>query len=320
MQRIRNIFAVVRPGIVGSFCLLSLAGLSACSNPVDNSPNHIPLRSDDAVDDAGDVSGTAAGCDCMKVGDIFRFTTLQLTSVDGNPDFAVIPVLNSLWQTDIDNFELNFIVRVTGVSDTAVDVVVTNGARVGTTKQPCLLESTAAKLHFPRQGCNMLNSDPGSMNVYSGTQQHPKNCGYLAETTPPIGVDHSIPIRGAILSSSESPDCQNIINGQVIAGSFSKDALYNLCTCQTLPGQSSDVCSIPDKSYKDTTSTPPGACDGCGPGWQSLGGLLAAFAGDAGLQYGCKSDTNGPAVCLTATFAAKKLDPAVWLPSDCTGT
>ncbi len=299
---------------------LSLAG---CANPVDTTANNIPLRQD-VVDDAGDVSSTVAGCDCIKVGDMFRFNTLQLTSVDGNPDFAVIPVLNSLWQSDIDTFELNFIVKVTGVTADAIDVEVTNGARVGDTKKPCLLPQTMAPLHFPRQGCNMLNSAPGAMNVYAGSQQHTKNCGYLDEKTmapkPALGVNQSIPIRGAVLTATVSPDCSAIENGIVVSGSFSKDALFRLCTCQTLPGQNSDVCATPDPKYKDTTSNPPGACDGCGNGWQSLGGLLSAFAGDAGLQYGCTSDTGGPSVCLKATFAAKKLDPAVWLPSACSPT
>ncbi len=311
MQRISTIIA--------TFFIVSL-GLVGCSNPVDTSANNIPLRPD-AVDDAADVSATTAGCDCMKVGDMYRFTTLQLTSVDGNPDFAVIPVLNSLWQSDIDTFELNFIVRVSKVSAASVDVVVTNGARVGDTKKPCMLPATAATLTFPRVGCALNDSAPGEMNVYSGSQQHTKNCGYLDAKTmapaPAIGVDHSIPIRGAVLKATASADCSTIDNGIVVAGSFSKDALFRLCTCQTLPGQTSDVCVTPDPAYKDTTSTPPGACDGCGTGWQSLGGLLSAFAGDAGLQYGCKSDTGGPSVCLTATFSAKKLDPAVWLPSDC---
>ena len=260
----------------------------------------------------------------MHVGDMYRFTTLQLTSVDGNPDFAVIPVLNSLWQSDIDTFELNFIVKITGLTADTVDIVVTNGARVGDTKKPCLLPQTAAALHFPRSGCNLLDSVPGAMNVYAGSQQHTKNCGYLDAKTmapaPALGVNQSIPIRGAVLKATTSADCSTITGGQVVSGSFSHDALFRLCTCQTLPGQNSDVCKTPDPAYKDMTRTPPGACDGCGDGWQSLGGLLSAFAGDAGLQYGCVSDTGGKSVCLTATFAAKRIDPAVWVPSDCSPT
>ncbi len=314
MQRISNIFA--------TFFIAGL-GLVGCSNPVDSTANNIPLRAD-AVDDAADVSATTAGCDCLKVGDMYRFTTLQLTSVDGNPDFAVIPVLNSLWQSDINTFELNFVVKVTGLTADTVDVEVTNGARVGATEKPCLLPDTMAPLHFPRAGCTLSNSAVGTMNVYAGSQQHTKNCGYLDQKTmapnPALGVNHSIPIRGAVLKATVSNDCSTIDNGIVVAGSFSKDALFRLCTCQTLPGQNSDVCTTPDPTYKDMVSNPPGACDGCGNGWQSLGGLLSAFAGDAGLQYGCVSDTGAKSVCLTATFAAKKLDPAVWLPSPCSPT
>lgn len=321
-----------------------IVALAGCDNPVDTARNNIPLRdagtvadldagsdvtaagdATQTVADAGDATGTvgdatdatpvAGPCDCAKVGDTYRFTALQLTSVDGNPDFAVIPVLNSLWQSDIDTYELNFIVRVTKVTASALDVVVTNGARVGDTKKPCLMPATAAALHFPRKGCDLLDSDPGEMNVYAGSQQHTKNCGYLQNQTPKLGVDHSIPIRGAILRSKVKADCSAIESGEVVTGSFSKDALFRLCTCQTTPGQNSDVCATPDPKYKDTVAA--GACDGCGDGWQSLGGLLSAFAGDAGLQYGCKSDTGGPSVCLTATFKAVKVDPAVWVPADC---
>ena len=313
MQRIRTIVATFG---------FSVFSLISCTNPVDTNANHIPLLSDDTgAADACEGDGCAPqACDCLQVGDMYRFTSLQLTNVDGDPDFAVIPVLNSLWQMDIDNFELNFMVRISKLTADEVEVVVTNGARVGDTKQPCLLPQTAATLTFPRKGCDLLNSKTGSMNVYAGSQQHPKNCGYLNNTTPKIGADHAIPIRGVVLKATVSPDCKTIDNGFVVEGSFSKAALDHLCTCQTTPGQSSDVCITPQPSPADGNALPVGDCSLCGNNWQSLGGLLTAFAGDAGLKYGCTSDIGGKSVCMGATFAAKKIDQAVWLPVECSAS
>jgi hypothetical protein len=311
MQRICTILAGFGIGI------FSLVG---CENSVNSAANHIPLLSDDAGADTCDDSCAPQACDCLKVGDLYRFNTLQLSSVDGNPDFAVIPVLNSLWQSDIDTYELNFIVKITKLTPDTVEVVVTNGARVGDTKKPCLLPETAATLTFPRKGCDLQDSAPGSINVYAGSQQHTKNCGYLANMTPKLGSDHAIPIRGAVLKASVSADCSTIDSGIVLAGSFSKDALFHLCTCQTTPGQNSDVCVAPAPGPKDSSTIPEGDCSLCGTGWQSLGGLLTAFAGEQGLKYGCTSDIGKPSVCLTATFAAKKIDTAVWLPTECSAS
>lgn len=323
MQRLVQVLGTKSARFVAGlgFCCVTAAGVSGCDNPVNSAANHIPLLTDDSGITSGacDPQYAAGGCDCLKVGDVYRFTSLQLTSVDGNPEFAVIPVLNSLWQMDIDNYELNFMVKITELTMDNVEIEVTNAARVGDTKKPCLLPKTAAKIRFPRNGCCLDESETGSINVYAGSQEHTKNCGYLENKTPKIGVDHAIPIRGVKLSARATPDCSKIENGLVLEGSFSKDALFNLCTCQTLPGQSSDVCTIPDPKYKDTNADNPGACDGCGDNWQSLGGLLSAFAGDEGLKYGCKSDTGGPSVCMTTTFTAVKVDPAVWVPAVCPG-
>lgn len=307
---------------VGQFLvgLFATCGLAACDNPVDTNANHIPLQSDDVVADTGNDTTTAPACDCIHEGDWYRFTALQLTNVDGDPDFAVIPVLNSLWQSDIDNFELNFLVQISKVATDSIEIDVTSGARVGDTKHPCLLPQTKAHLKFPRNGCSLLKSEPGSMNVYAGSIEHPKNCGYLQNVTPKIGADHAIPIRGVVLQANATPDCKTIENGIVLEGSFSKAALFHLCTCQTTPGQSSDVCITPQPSPADASKIPESDCSLCGNNWQSLGGLLSAFAGDAGLKYGCKSDTGGPSVCMGATFKAERLDPAVWLPTECSAT
>ena len=320
---------------------LALVTLTGCVNPVDTTTNNIPLATD-AVDTVEDVNA-GESCGCIQVGDWYRFKTLQLTNVDGNPDFPVIPVLNSLWQMDIDSYELNFYVQVTKVTDADIEIAVTNAARVGDTKKPCLLPQTTAKIRLPRSGCKLLDSDEGSINVYAGSVDHPKNCGYLNNLTPKIGADHAIPIRGVHIRANLSTDCKTIENGQVFEGSFSAGALFHLCTCQTTPGQSSDVCITPQPSPADASKVPESDCSLCGNNWQSLGGLLAAFAGatacddktpcdkgaacfhgfcrdDTGLKYGCKDEYGAPSVCMGATFTAERLDAAVWLPKECSAS
>lgn len=297
-------------------------GLAACENTVDSAANHIPLLSDDVAtsDTCEGDSCAPQACDCLKIGDIYRFKTLQLTNVDGDPDFAVIPVLNSLWQMDIDAYELNFYVKITKLTATEVEIAVTNAARVGDTKKPCLLPQTTAMIRVPRKGCDLLDSDTGSINVFAGSVEHPKNCGYLQNLSPKIGADHAIPIRGVKIRGNLSADCQRIENGQVFEGAFSKAALFHLCTCQTTPGQSSDVCITPQPSPADASKIAESDCSLCGKNWQSLGGLLNAFAGDQGLKYGCKDEYGAPSVCMGATFTAERLDPAVWLPSECSAS
>lgn len=257
-----------------------------------------------------DVNTGADACGCLTVGDYFRVSTWQFTTVDGDPDFAIVPVLNSLWQSDIDAFELNLLLRVADVSAADVTWEVVDAARVGSTQEPCLLPATATLIHQKRKGCALLDSDAGSLNVYQGSEQHPKTCGYLAK--PSLGIDDTLPIRGAMLSGTLAADCSAIANGTVASASIAEDALSKICVCQTTPGQSSDVCATPDPSYQDP------ACGGCGNNWQSFGVLLSAFAGDAGLKYSCKSDAGQPAMCLTATFTANKVTGSV--PQACGGS
>ena len=257
-----------------------------------------------------DVKTGVDACGCLTVGDYFRVSTWQFTTLDGDPDFAVLPVLNSLWQSDIDALELNLLLRVADVSASDVTWEVVGAARVGSTQEPCLLPATATSIHQKRMGCALLDSDAGDLNLYQGSQQHPKTCSYLA--TPGLGVDSTVPIRTAILAGALASDCGSITNGTVNAAAIAKDALSKICTCQTTNGQSSDVCPTPDPSYQDP------ACGGCGKNWQNFGGLLDAFAGDAGLKYACATPSGQPAMCLTATFTAKKMTGAV--PKACGGS
>lgn len=286
--------------------VLALAGvlatvLAGCENPVDNAPNKLPSKLDaSAVDAPTDASATVATCDCLKPGTWFRFDALSVTSLDADPDHALIGQLNSLWKVDIVGLELNFYFEVVEASADQVKFRVLNGARVGKAGATCLLAKTEASIVFPRKGCALAKSSPSSINVYAGTEKQTKNC---APTLAPL---HAIPVRGATLQATVAGDCSTIEDGLVLSGGIAGSALEKTCTCLTTKGQTADDCKVPDPNYVD----PTGGCDGCSTSYKNLLGFFKAFSGGEDPKYLCKSETGTPAVCLTASFHAVKIAAA----------
>lgn len=284
---------------------LFVAGVaSGCENPVDDTPNKFPT-----IDAGSDIAlptdttnTTGPSCDCLKVGDWYRFDTLKLTSIDGDPKQLVIGTLNNLWKADIAALELNFFAQIKSVKSDLVEVYIVNGARVGTAGSTCLLDYTGATVTFPRNGCKLLSSLPASMNVYAGTEVNTKNCA--PTMAAPYGVKHAIPVREAVLLGEFAIDCSVLSGGRVVQGSFSKVALEKTCTCLTTPGQPAETCGVPDGKYIDVADD--GKCNGCNDSYKSLSVLLEAFS-DNGLNYTCKDVAGGKAVCLEAEFSAKKV-------------
>lgn len=101
MGKIARRFADIR------FILVALptCWLLGCANPVDETKNIFPTKdatndngqgadADLTADMAGDASAAAPACDCLKVGDWYRFDTLVLKSIDGDPEHLVIGALN----------------------------------------------------------------------------------------------------------------------------------------------------------------------------------------------------------------------------------
>ncbi len=309
-----------------TLALLALPAAIACSNKVDNSINRLPipdtttdqtsLPSDatslagDATNLAGEITQASANCDCLAVGQWFRFDSLQLTTLDGIKH-PVIGTLNNLWKNDIKSYYLNFYFQITILSADSVTFRVVNGARISDTPQTptdgiyatCLLDSadsidTQATIVLPRQGCKLGESAPSGINVYAGTPIYTKNCA------PTLPVQHAIPVRNAVLTGEMHSDCSSIDSGLVVQGNFSKAALGKICTCITIGSQPADVCEQVIPTYKGAATGDP-LCDGCNDHYKSLQSLLEAF-GD--LQYGCIGDDGGPAVCLTATYSAQRIE------------
>src|SRR5689334_19832921 len=136
-----------------SLVLLSALALGACDNPLDTTPNKLPSKDDQDTTVVPDIDETAT-CDCLAVGQWFRFDTLALTTIDGE-EHPVLPTLNGLWKSDIEGNELNIMLEVTSVSESEVVMKVVNGARVDGTQDICELTDTAVTVTFPRDGCHL---------------------------------------------------------------------------------------------------------------------------------------------------------------------
>ncbi len=281
-------------------CSLALVlGLGACANPVDTTPNRLPsIDIPDTIElDTAPSDASNSGCECLAVGQWYRFDSLSLLTIDGG-DHPVLPTLNELWSSDIKANELNILLEIEAVSDAEVTARVVNGARIDGATDYCELTETAVTLVFPREGCKLLTSAESAFNVYAGTKTYPKSCS----TTLP--VKHAIPVSRARLEGTIKDDCSGIIAGKVPSGGLAQSALDQLCTCLLLPGQLAETCEALDASYAEAP------CIGCNANYSSLGQLLTAF-GDVG--WTCQTETGTPAACITADYSAT----AVPAPETC---
>ena len=290
---------------------LALVALAGCASPVDTTENKLPPPtvpdttpatevSEVEVGEVGEVEGdtVVAGCECLAIGQWFRFDSLVLTSIDG-ADHPVLSTLNGLWKADIEGRELNILMELTAVSATSVTARVVNGARIDGTQDICQISDTAVTLTFPRSGCDIAASAESAFNVYSGTETYPKNCS----TTLP--VHHVIPVSRARLAGTFSETCDAIGAGKVPSGGLGQSELDDICTCLVLPGTPAEDCG----ALEPAVGAP---CPGCNKNYQSLGNLLTAF-GD--VAWSCTTESGAPAACLTADYSAAALTAA---PSECT--
>jgi len=278
---------------------LAFLALGACSNPVDDSENKLPYQSELDTASTEDADVGAGGCDCLAVGQWFRFDALALTSLDGG-EHRVIETLNGLWSADIGKNELNIMLEVTALSDSEVTVRGTVGARLDGTDDICVIDSSAQDFVFPREGCQLKASAPASINVYAGTQTYPKNCAVN------LPVQHAIPVNGAVLEARVTDSCDAIVEGNVPAGVLGQDALGKVCTCLLLGEDQAEACEPLDASY-----APDGACPGCNDNYKSLSALLTTFDE---VSWSCQTTEGDPATCLTASFSAERLPTA---PASC---
>jgi hypothetical protein len=273
---------------------LSLLVGAGCMNPVDSTVNDNPRaevasRADDGTTSSGD-------CECFTPGTWYRFDTLVIVSLDGG-DHPVIPTLNPLWEADIKKMELSILLEIVEVTADKVELRAMNAARITDEGDICALEHTISTVIHPRQGCHLLDSEMTAISVYAGSPDHPKNC------TTVLPVVHAIPVEQVVLAAEISPECDQIINGEVISGIISQDALFKTCTCLVLGTGLAEECEELEADYIGDSDD----CVGCNRNYISLESLLNGFGA---LAFICKTLDDLPAVCLEATYSAVRLDEA----------
>ena len=288
------------------FALGLMVAVAACSNPVDTSRNNLPWDGYSAPSgpDIPPCDAGVAGCDCITVGDWYRFDTLALTSITGDNEHSVMDVLNPIWEGDIEKRELNILFEVLEVTDQFVRVRGANGARLDNEDyvdaSVCLLADTDIELTFPRTGCSMCDSNATPFNVYAGGVTYPKNCA------PNAAQPNVIPVEAAVLNGLVDEGCERMA-GTVPAGLLARAALDLVCACLLLTGGGAEECGELDASYDSE-----GLCVGCNPTYKSLSLLLESFGLD--IVWDTKAADGLDGATLTAAWSAYQLDAA---PSPC---
>lgn len=309
---IGRVFAWVALVACVSGCDFVASKLYGPSNSVQEAANKLPVSDAAAVKDGTDLPSDVSGtdCGCLAKGMYFRFDTLQIKSLDGG-QHLVMKTLNPLWQNDINNHELNFYLEIVDVAGDEFTLRIVNGARTNPAGDVCLLPVTESIVKAKRNGCVFSNTEPARLNVYAGTVANPKNC------TTGLDVPHSIPVRKAQFEATLAPDCSAITQGTLVQGSIGKAALDNTCTCLTLGNSKAEDCGVPDPKFpgyaspKNKAGEPPAfcteCCKGCSTKYSNLKELLVSFGA---LKYTCTDEKDLPAVCLSATFTAPRIDKA----------
>jgi hypothetical protein len=310
------------PRCAAALSLLLALFAWGCQGEEDATPNRLPLSGEDteadtdgALDTTVDPDAVVSACDCLKVGDWYRFDTLAVTALDGQKRHPIVSVLNALWEADIARQELNVLFEVTALDDASVTFRAVNAARLNDDlTQTCLLPYTAVEMVFARQGCALAMTESSSLNIYAGSQSIPKNCG------PSLAVPHTIPVYNVKLTMNLSATCDAITDGVVAQAALSELELGSICTCSTAPDQSAEWCCAnhdpnnPDPNCPAVSADyqdPNGRCNGCGETFNNLLDLLKQFGA---LPFKCVAPDGSKAVCLDAKFAGARVPLA---PASC---
>ena len=302
-----------------SLLIAAIAGLSGCEPySLGEGPNRFPPPPDAAPlpceGDACPDGGSENGCDCLQVGDWYRFDNLTLNSLDGNPSHPARGILNNLWAVDIRTLQLNVLFEITDISDGGTTREVTiramNAAYNGDTIESiCLLPSTEISFTLAVDGCGFSPISSGGINIYAGSQEIPKNCG------PDVVVPHTIPVRNVALEGIFEAGCGRILEGKVPGASLGQLEIGGICTCLASSPEALERCEGPASGYQD----PAGLCNGCGERYSNLGEQLETLNGGRPLALGCEVDEGDgprPAICLDASFSAERLN---FSPMNCAG-
>lgn len=293
-----------------ALALVAMAG--GCDFPIDETLNRFPdvgrLDADlaDATPDRGpatdggpEVDAMVETCDCIAVGEWYRFTSLFPTSLGGDTRHPLVFTLKNLWAKDIERFELNVLFQVTAVEGDRLTVTALNAARgeLGT-GEVCNLPETAVDLFFvrdPVDPCIVRMERPQKIHIYAGTPELPRNCA------PTLPVRHAIPVSRIQLEARISPDCATLTEGKAIGAGIPEPDLANICTCPGVSGPVED-CEPIDPGFVG------GGCDGCNANFQNLRALMIALNGGRPIDPQCPDEDGVPGVCIDASFTAARFD------------
>ena len=283
----------------------ALAFAVGCENEVDETANNLPSNDMMVQDAAPPAPDGGATCrDCLAVGMWYRFDKLTVDTLAGEVHPAV-PTLNAAWAADITNFELNILFEITAIDGDTVSLRAINGALVDG-EEICLLPDTAVSLTISAQeagGCDFATTEPAGINVYAGTTERSKSCA------PGRPVPNSIPVEQLQLTNGVTADCSRITTGKVVEAAIPGEALTGVCTCLAGLTGRADLCPELSADYM----AEDGSCAGCNIGYQPLGQLVA-LVGGGDLSTECIGADGEPAVCLSASFEAVRLDAS---PAEC---
>lgn len=283
-----------RSMVMLSACLITML---ACENEIDTTANILPTSPIAGDSMSGEV--VQEGCmSCVEVGAWYRFTTLQLNSIDGG-SHPVIPVLNNLWAGDVEAHSLNVFFEIKAMDGDQIKIGAMNAAWVSEEEDDyCLLPETAIEFIFTQSECSIANSEPAGINIYAGSQEIPKNC------SPEGEAQNAIPVRDVLLEADFTEDCAELINGSVRSAAIKRSALEETCSCLSPVIES---CQGIDPNFEGNMF---GECGGCNTRYNSLSRQLNTFQP---LTWECQVDGE-QAVCLEASFDARRLS---FTPSVC---
>jgi len=257
------------------------------------------------------------------VDDWYRFDVLALTALSGavideDGESLLMNQLNGLWVADIARDQLNILFTVTAVTDTAVELELVSGARVGG-EGFCQIDATRVTLTLPivaddpatdENEAQLGPSQSSSMSVFAGSIAAPKNCSAS-------GGLHAIPVENATVVARCNEDT-GVVSGD-IEGALTETALKTTCTCIADLGNdeilSDEACGTLDTSGESTDASPCGSCVGQKEGsslpFAQLSSLIPTLNGGGDIEYPCTgADGTTKATCIGASYSATKLDSA----------
>ena len=281
--------------LISALCIVALG----CANDTDDSPNIFPDTSSATVTDVGggpDTGSDTSGCrSCLQAGDWYKFDSLVVTSICGDPQHGALETLKTLWAADIAKDELAIVFEVVSVGTELV--IKARSAARNPSGGICLVSGTDSVLEAPQTGCGIDDSKETQITVYSGSVASPKLCA------PKLPV-HGIPLDKIVLRGTHTGDCSggagDVLSG-TLSGVLAEEDLGKICSCLVGDDSLSDVgCGVPEPGYKSFD----GSCDDCNGHFANLKNLLVGFGG---CVFDQQHSDGRSAAGLVASFSAKRI-------------